>query len=93
VARDRVAGLRQLARGYRNDAETLSVDLIAFLGAPDPHDAIVIRGRPSISARIEGGIPSHLANAALMVHALPALATAPPGLLSVTDLLGTYPRQ
>ncbi|MCJ7509358.1 MAG: dihydrodipicolinate reductase [Dehalococcoidia bacterium] len=93
VARGRVAGLRQVACGHRNNTETLSVDLIAFLGAPDPHDAIGIRGRPPISARIEGGIPSHLASAALMVHALPALATAPPGLLSVTDLLGTYPRQ
>lgn len=90
VERGRVAGLRQLARGYRSDAEVLSVELLAVLGAPDPHDAIVIRGQPPISARIEGGIPSHLATASLMVHALPAVAAAPPGLLSVTDLLGTY---
>jgi 4-hydroxy-tetrahydrodipicolinate reductase len=93
VARGRIAGLRQLARGYRSGAEMLSLDLRAFLGAPDPHDAIVIRGRPPISARIEGGLPSHLATAALMVHALPALATAPPGLLSGAELLGTYSRQ
>jgi 4-hydroxy-tetrahydrodipicolinate reductase len=91
VATGRVAGVRQLARGYSGGAETLRVDLIAFLGAPDPHDAIVIRGRPPISARIEGGIPSHLATAALMVQSLPAVAAAPPGLLSVTDLLGIYP--
>jgi 4-hydroxy-tetrahydrodipicolinate reductase len=90
VARDRVAGLRQLARGYRGDAEILSVDLLAFLGAPDPHDAIVIRGRPSISARIEGGIPSHLATAALIVHVLPAVPAAGSGLLSGMDLVGTY---
>lgn len=88
VARGRVAGLRQLARGYRGGVEALRVDLIAFLGAADPHDAIVVRGRPPISARIEGSIPSHLATAALMVHALPAVAAARPGLLSVTDLLG-----
>jgi 4-hydroxy-tetrahydrodipicolinate reductase len=93
VAKGRIAGLRQLARGYRSGAEMLSLDLCAFLGAPDPHDTIVIRGRPPISARIEGGIPSHLATAALMVHALPALATAPPGLLSGAELLGTYSRQ
>ena len=90
VGAGRVAGLRQLARGFRGDAEALRVDVIAFLGAPDPHEAIVVRGRPQISARIDGGIPSHLATAALMVHALPAVAVAPPGLLNVTDLLGTY---
>jgi 4-hydroxy-tetrahydrodipicolinate reductase len=88
VATGRVAGLRQLARGYRGGAETLRVDLVAVLGAADPHDAIVVRGRPPISARIEGGVPSHLATAALIVHALPAVAAAPPGLLSATDLLG-----
>ncbi len=87
VAAGRVAGLRQIARGYRRGAEILRVDLIALLGATDPHDAIVVRGRPPISARIEGGVASHLATAALMVHALPAVAAAPPGLLSVTDLL------
>jgi hypothetical protein len=90
VATGRMAGLRQVARGFRGDAEALRVDVIAFLGAPDPHEAIVVRGRPQISARIDGGIPSHLATAALMVHALPAVAVAPPGLLNVTDLLGTY---
>jgi hypothetical protein len=90
VVTGRMAGLRQLARGFRGDAEALRVDVIAFLGAPAPHEAIVIRGRPQISARIDGGIPSHLATAALMVHALPAVAVAPPGLLNVTDLLGTY---
>ncbi len=90
VGAGRVAGLRQLARGFRDDAEVLRVDVIAFLGAPDPHEAIVVRGRPQISARIDGGIPSHLATAALMVHALPAVAVAPPGLLNVTDLLDTY---
>ena len=86
----RVAGLRQLARGYRGGTETLRVDLIAFMGAADPHEAIVIRGRPPITARIDGGIPGHLATAALIVHALPAVALALPGLLNVTDLLGTY---
>jgi 4-hydroxy-tetrahydrodipicolinate reductase len=90
VGAGRVAGLRQLARGYRGDAEALRVDGIAFMGAADAHEAIVIRGRPPITARIDGGIPSHLATAALMVHALPAVAVAPPGLLNVTDLLGTH---
>ena len=90
VGAGRVAGLRQLARGYRGDAEALRVDVIAFMGAADAHEAIVIRGRPQITTRIDGGIPSHLATAALMVHALPAVAVAPPGLLNGTDLLGTY---
>ena len=87
VEEGRVAGIRQLARAYRSGTDILRVNVIALLGAADPHDAILVRGRPPVSARIEGGIPSHLAIAALMVHTLPALASARPGLLSVTDLL------
>jgi hypothetical protein len=90
VDKGRVAGLRQLARGYKGDSEILRVDLMASLEAAEPHDAIVVRGQPPISARIEGGIASHLATAALMVHALPALVAAPPGLVGLTDLLGTH---
>jgi len=87
VETGRVAGVRQLARAYRSGAEILRVNVIALLGAADPHDAILVRGRPTISARIEGGIPSHLASAALMVQTLPAVASARPGLLSFADLL------
>ena len=83
----RVVGIRQLARGYRGGAEILTVSVIALLGTADPHDTVLVRGTPPISARIEGGIPSYLATAALAVHALSAVASAPPGLLSVTDLL------
>ena len=83
----RVVGIRQLAHGYRGGAEILRVSLVALLGIADPHDTITIRGRPPIRARIEGGIPSHVATAALAVHALSAVAAARPGLLSVTDLL------
>jgi len=87
----RVVGIRQLARGYSGGAEILRANVIALLGAPEPHDAIMVRGKPPVSARIEGGIPSHLATAALMVHTLPALAAARPGLLSVTVLLSIRP--
>jgi len=87
VETGRVAGIRQLARGYKGGDEILRVGVIALLGAADPHDAILVRGRPPVSARIEKGIPSHVANAALMVQTLPAVASARPGLLSVTDLL------
>ena len=90
VETGRVAGVRQLARAYRSGAEILRVNVIALLGAADPHDAILVRGRPPVSLRIEGGIPSHLAAAALMAHSLPAIASARPGLLSVTDLLSIH---
>jgi 4-hydroxy-tetrahydrodipicolinate reductase len=83
----RVVGIRQLAHGYRGEAEILTVSLVALLGIADPHDSITIHGRPPIRARIEGGTPSHMATAALAVHALSAVAAARPGLLSVTDLL------
>jgi hypothetical protein len=89
VEKGRVGGVRQLARGDRGDAEVLRVELLAVLGTDDAHDAITIRGKPPISARIEGGIPSDLATAALIVHALTALPAARSGLISGMGLLGT----
>jgi len=89
VVPGRVAGVRQLARAF-SGGEILRVDLIASLGGPEPHDAIVIRGRPPITARIDGGIPSHVATAALIVRALTAVAVAPAGLVSAADVLVPY---
>jgi hypothetical protein len=89
VEKGRVGGVRQLARGDRGDVEVLRVELLAVLGAADPHDAITIRGKPPINARLEGSIPSDLATAALIVHALPALPAARSGLISGMGLLGT----
>jgi hypothetical protein len=93
VEKGRVGGVRQLARGHQGDAEVLRVELLAVLGATDPHDAITIRGKPPISVRLEGGIPSDLATAALIVHVLPALPAARSGLISGMGLLGTLAGQ
>jgi hypothetical protein len=88
VEKGRVGGVRQLAHGDRGDVEVLRVELLAVLGAADPHDAIAIRGKPPISVRLEGSIPSDLATAALIVHALPALPAAGSGLISGMGLVG-----
>jgi hypothetical protein len=82
--------VRQLARAFGGGGEILRVDLIASLGGPEPHDAIVIRGRPPITARIDGGIPSHVATAALIVRSLTAVAVASAGLVSAADVLDPY---
>ena len=57
-----------------------------YLGAPNPHDRIIIEGTPPLDLIISGGVAGDPATAAALVNAVPRLLSAPPGLLLMTDL-------
>ncbi len=85
AAGGRVAGIRQEVRGFASGREAVTLSLLMTAGAPDPHDTIVIEGSPPMSVRTTG-IPGDLATVWSLVNAVPAVATAEPGLLTVLDL-------
>ena len=81
-----VAGIHHVARGiYRGEMPLLLV-LDMYIGAPDPHDSIVIRGTPNIQMRIDGGVAGDQATAAVLVNTVPAVIAAKPGIVTVKDL-------
>jgi hypothetical protein len=55
-------------------------------GAPDPRDEIIIEGRPPLNVVIRGGVQGDLATAAIVVNAIPVVADAAPGLVTMADL-------
>jgi 4-hydroxy-tetrahydrodipicolinate reductase len=81
-----IAGIRNIARGIQNGEERVTLDLQMYIGAPDPHDTVVIEGIPSLKMRIEGGVAGDVATAAILVNSIPALLRAAPGLLTVRDI-------
>lgn len=86
VAPGQVAGVHQVARGFRNGAEAITLDLHMYLGAPDPRDEVRIEGEPGLSAVVRGGFPGDLATATVVVNAIRRVVAAPPGLITMKDL-------
>ncbi|HDI11569.1 MAG TPA: dihydrodipicolinate reductase [Candidatus Acetothermia bacterium] len=82
----RVRGLRQWAWGRTPEGRTISLEFQACLCPDEEVDEIVLRGDPKLVVRFPGGIHGDIATAAILVNTIPAVLTAPPGLLTVRDL-------
>ena len=82
----RVAGLRQSAIGLAQGRELVRLDLEMSVGAPDPHDRIVIEGDPPLDLIIRAGTHGDRATVGTVLNAISAVIAAPPGLLTVLDL-------
>jgi 2,4-diaminopentanoate dehydrogenase len=86
VAAGQVAGIRNLGAGKRGGETVVELDLSMYVGAPDPHDEVILEGEPRVHLRFEGGLPGDLATAAILVNTLPGVVEASPGLKTVLDL-------
>jgi len=80
------AGIKQVARAYRNGELAISLDLQMYVGAPSPRDHVMIDGTPPIDMTITGGVAGDLATAAIVVNSIPKLLAARPGVLTMRDL-------
>ena len=80
-----VRGLKQVARGYADDGEFLTLTFIAALDEGDEGDAIVIRGKPDLEVRLKG-TNGDIATIAIAVNAIRRVKAAPPGLVTMRDL-------
>jgi 4-hydroxy-tetrahydrodipicolinate reductase len=86
IARGRVASLRQSAVGIRDGKELVLLDLEMSVGAPDPHDRIVIEGDPPLDVLVRGGTHGDRGTVGTVLSAIPAVVAASPGLKTVLDL-------
>jgi 4-hydroxy-tetrahydrodipicolinate reductase len=81
-----VCGIVQEGIGYRKKEPVIRLYMEAYLGAPDPYDAIEIDGTPRLSVRIAGGIHGDVATAAIVVNSIAKVIAAPPGLHTMRDM-------
>ncbi len=79
VKRGQVAGIHQVAVGYRGRREVLRLDLQMYVGAKIPRDEIIIDGQPPLRAAVDHGMPGDIATPAILVNAIPRLLEATPG--------------
>lgn len=80
-----VMGLRQVARGYSDEGEFMTLTFVAALEVEEEGDTIRISGRPDLEARLRG-TNGDIATAAIAVNAIRRVRESPPGLVTMADL-------
>lgn len=87
IKKNQVCGTKQTIKGIdRNGNELTNLDLQMYVGAKNPHDLIIIKGKPNLRICIEGGIAGGTATAAIMVNSIPLVIGARSGLITTKDL-------
>ncbi len=86
VAPGKVAGIKNVGRGFRGEEEVVRLDLRMYVGAENPRDEIRIDGRPPMNLVIEGGTSGDLATCAVLVNAVPVVVAAKPGVRTMREV-------
>jgi hypothetical protein len=81
-----VLGVRQVTTGVVDDQAKIVLELQMYIGAPEPHDHIVVEGVPRIDVSVNEGTHGDLATAAILVNAIASLLRVEPGLRVMADL-------
>lgn len=81
-----VLGVKQIARGIVGGQPLIQLELHMYLGAPNPHDHVVIEGVPRVEVTVHEGTHGDLATAAIIVNAIGSVMRAEPGLRTMADL-------
>jgi hypothetical protein len=80
-----VMGLKQVARGYTDEGEFMTLTFIAALEAGEDGDTITITGKPDLEVKLKG-TNGDLATVAIAVNAVRRVKEAAPGLVTMRDL-------
>lgn len=82
-----VLGVKQMGYGWKGGKPVITLDFQATVGAEESFDAVEIAGNPDLKIRVQGGTPGDTATAAILINCLPKVVQAPPGLITMKDLI------
>jgi 4-hydroxy-tetrahydrodipicolinate reductase len=80
-----VRGLKQVARGFSETGEFMTLTFIAALDAREDGDTVKITGRPDLEVTLRG-TNGDIATVAMAVNAIRRVKEAAPGLVTMRDL-------
>jgi len=86
IAKGRVAGVKQVARGYFDERCVVHLEFQAAIGQKEPYDRVVIQGEPPMDLVIPGGVHGDVATCAIVINSIPRLLTAPAGLHTMATI-------
>jgi hypothetical protein len=85
VAKGRVQGQHQVAQGWVNGQECITLELTMALRAPDAGDFVELEGPEPVLSSVRG-VQGDIATAAIVVNAIPQLLALAPGLRTMLDM-------
>lgn len=86
IAQGDARGVEQVAYGYQNGDCKIKMHFKAAIGEPRSFDRITIKGTPSFSSEIDGGVNGDIATCAIAINSVKSVLKAPPGLHSMADI-------
>ncbi len=90
IARGRVAGVRQVAKGYYDEREVVHLEFQAAIGQNEPYDRVVVEGEPRIDVVIPGGVHGDIATSSIVINSLPRVLEAKPGLHTMATIAPAF---
>jgi 4-hydroxy-tetrahydrodipicolinate reductase len=82
----KVLGIRQRGKALVRGVERISLALDMYVGAPDPHDRVMLEADPPMDVTLHGGTQGDRATVGTALNALSRLRSAPRGLVTVADV-------
>jgi len=86
VNAEKVAGLKQKAKGIMKSREVINLYFQAYIGAEKECDSITIKGVPDINQKIQPCVHGDIGTVAVIVNAIPRVINAPAGLYTMKDM-------
>lgn len=79
-------GIHQTCLGLVDGKAKITLDLQMYLDALQPHDTIIVKGRPELCLVLNGGVAGDDATVAALINIVPRLLAAAPGVRLMTEL-------
>jgi hypothetical protein len=82
----KVLGIKQRGKAIVAGRERISLALDMYVGAPDPHDRVMLEADPPMDVTLHGGTQGDRGTVGTALNALSRLRSAPRGLVTVADV-------
>lgn len=79
-------GVEQISHGYIKGECKISMHFKAAIGEPRSYDKITIKGTPSFTSVIEGGLNGDITTCAIVINSIQSILKAPVGLQTMADI-------
>ena len=86
IKKGNARGVEQIGYGYQNGDCKVKMHFKAAIGEERSYDKVTIKGTPSFSSEIDGGVNGDIATCAIAINSLKSILKAPPGLHTMSDI-------
>lgn len=86
IEKGNIAGVEQIAKGYKDNEEVISLNFKAAVGLSRSYDSIEIIGNPGFKSVIDGGINGDVATSAIIVNTIRSVNSMNPGLKTMLEI-------